>query len=311
MQRIEYIDIMRGIGILLVILQHCIGNIEEPLSRFILTVHMPLFFFISGFCMKSGGIKQIVRKTKTILIPQITLCVITLATTVLLDVVLSKSTSLAEIDIFNVFLQMWFLPVLFCMELIMILILCFCKKRYILLLITIGIVLIFNNTDYSTYNIVQQTLGALVFGLIGFLLRPSLDCYTQLNTLYKGLGWLLLMLVAFLSVYNEPIGIYINQYGNKLVFIIIALIAILAIADISLSICNSRFLQWLGKNSIFIYVIQFLIVRIMVAIFSRLIPETGYPYYFLPFFVSLFICVCLVPMLNRYTPLLFGKSIRQ
>lgn len=55
MQRISYIDTMRGIGITLVILQHCIGSVEEELSRFILTFHMPLFFFISGLCFKGGG----------------------------------------------------------------------------------------------------------------------------------------------------------------------------------------------------------------------------------------------------------------
>ena len=314
MQRIQYIDTMRGIGIILVILQHCIGSVSEPLSRFIQAFHMPLFFFISGLCMKRGkvgGPKLIIRKAKTILVPHITLCIITLVTIVLSDVVLNKRASFADIDPFGIFLTMWFLPTLFCMKIIMIPILQICKKRLTISIMTLGIIFIFCITDYSKYNIVQQTLCALVFGFIGFLLRPYFDRYVQSRSVVKGLGWLSLISVAFLSVYNEPIAIYMIQYGNKLFFIIIALIAILSIADISLSICNSRFLDWLGRTSIFIYVIQFLITRGMVSIFSRVLHDYGYPYYFLPFLASLCLCVCLVPLLEKYVPQLFGKSPKQ
>ncbi|MCI7040909.1 MAG: acyltransferase family protein [Lachnospiraceae bacterium] len=45
--RINWIDVVRGIGILLVILGHC----QNPLFYLIFyAFHMPLFFFISGYC---------------------------------------------------------------------------------------------------------------------------------------------------------------------------------------------------------------------------------------------------------------------
>jgi len=49
-KRIEYIDIARGIGILLVALAHADISLFSPyLHKFIYSFHMPLFFFLSGY----------------------------------------------------------------------------------------------------------------------------------------------------------------------------------------------------------------------------------------------------------------------
>ena len=59
-ERAYEIDVLKGFGILLVILGHCMPdfpiNILEDkfsaeLQRFIYTFHMPMFFFCSGFVM--------------------------------------------------------------------------------------------------------------------------------------------------------------------------------------------------------------------------------------------------------------------
>ena len=47
-ERVEYIDVARGIAMLLVILGHCNQTVDCTLNRFILSFHMPLFFFLSG-----------------------------------------------------------------------------------------------------------------------------------------------------------------------------------------------------------------------------------------------------------------------
>lgn len=46
-QRIEWIDALKGIGIILVLIGHC--GIEN-INQYIYLFHMPLFFMISGFC---------------------------------------------------------------------------------------------------------------------------------------------------------------------------------------------------------------------------------------------------------------------
>ena len=53
-KRYHYIDVAKGIGILLVVFQHCLGGGElgvflPSIQKAIASFHMPLFFFISGF----------------------------------------------------------------------------------------------------------------------------------------------------------------------------------------------------------------------------------------------------------------------
>ena len=53
-KRIEYIDIARGIGILLVVLAHNdFGYISQYGYQVIYSFHMPLFFFLSGYFVKT------------------------------------------------------------------------------------------------------------------------------------------------------------------------------------------------------------------------------------------------------------------
>lgn len=59
MQRNSQIDVARGIGILLVVFGHCFYSLSVPLNKFVLSFHMPLFFFLSGLTVrpeiKRGG----------------------------------------------------------------------------------------------------------------------------------------------------------------------------------------------------------------------------------------------------------------
>ena len=61
-QRLSYIDVIKGIGILLVMLQHCLGGgtlgSMPGLQKTIASFHMPLFFFISGFLYKKKTYKD-------------------------------------------------------------------------------------------------------------------------------------------------------------------------------------------------------------------------------------------------------------
>ena len=79
-KRSHWIDATRGLGIMLVILGHCIGTItNDACGRFINSFHMPFFFFVSGICAKkpAGCFRDYLeKKTRTLLIPQATLGVI-------------------------------------------------------------------------------------------------------------------------------------------------------------------------------------------------------------------------------------------
>ena len=103
-KRIEYIDRAKGIAILLVILGHCCGSVDEPINRYVLSFYMPLFFILSGLSARpivggidglmGGGVKKRIR---SLLIPQISLLVIQLIYKVVLQSL--KGQNVADLNL--------------------------------------------------------------------------------------------------------------------------------------------------------------------------------------------------------------------
>jgi len=121
-KRIEYIDIARGIGILLVVMGHNDVQLVSPyLHKLIYSFHMPLFFFMSGLFFKSNQpfLQLVQRRYSAVLKPYITavlmIFVISLSFS---NVSLALATSrLFKATYANAFyldwVQLWFLPHLF------------------------------------------------------------------------------------------------------------------------------------------------------------------------------------------------------
>lgn len=72
MERKQWLDVCKGIGIILVVLGHLICY-DRFISRWIFAFHMPLFFFCSGVVFKEQDNFLILlkRKVKVILLPYI------------------------------------------------------------------------------------------------------------------------------------------------------------------------------------------------------------------------------------------------
>ena len=75
--RIEWIDIAKGIGMIFVILGHT--AIPDNYLKFVLAFNMPLFFFLSGctFKLKDNFFEFLKKKIKTLLIPYFVFSIIT------------------------------------------------------------------------------------------------------------------------------------------------------------------------------------------------------------------------------------------
>lgn len=88
-KRYSYVDVIKGIGILLVVFQHCMGGRNLPdtlpwISLFIASFHMPLFFIISGYLYKRKDTNSYLSgKVKSLLIPYLIVMIINLGTTCL------------------------------------------------------------------------------------------------------------------------------------------------------------------------------------------------------------------------------------
>ena len=130
-ERIESLDIMKGIGIFLVCLGHCIPKTDYPLNRFLLAFHMPLFFFAAGFTAsrsaKAAPISFLQKKVSRLLPPHLTLLVLTYAVNVLISCILLHKKAITEVHFPGV-LESWFIPTLLFSNLLMYGILRFSSK---------------------------------------------------------------------------------------------------------------------------------------------------------------------------------------
>jgi fucose 4-O-acetylase-like acetyltransferase len=125
-KRIEYIDIAKGIGILLVVMGHNDFALVSPFFyKFIYAFHMPLFFFVSGMLFKSEMpfLTLLRRRFQTLLKPYIVI--------ILLIFFMTLSFTRVNFDVATVrvikamyanghyidWVQLWFLPHLFALNL--------------------------------------------------------------------------------------------------------------------------------------------------------------------------------------------------
>lgn len=86
-KRLVWLDIAKGIGILLVVLGHCL-HINEKYFQLIFVFHMPLFFALSGYVFKGSDSFWLFlkKKAKTLLLPFLGFFLLGLIVTLLVPV---------------------------------------------------------------------------------------------------------------------------------------------------------------------------------------------------------------------------------
>lgn len=121
-KRVEYIDIAKGLGILLVVMAHNDFGLVWPFGyKLIYAFHMPLFFFVSGMFFKADlpFLTILGRRAQTLLKPYLT--------TILLIYLMTLSFTKVNVEVatsrfFKAFyatafyidwVQLWFIPHLF------------------------------------------------------------------------------------------------------------------------------------------------------------------------------------------------------
>ncbi|RDU58576.1 acyltransferase family protein [Helicobacter sp. MIT 99-5507] len=120
MNRVDFVDNLKGFGVLCVIL----GHIANPFSNFIYLWHMPLFFFIGGFFINTNknNIDFIISNTKNLMGIYIIFGILGISIESLKDIALHREIEIKELLIGLFFymdyehlqnsyaLILWFLP---------------------------------------------------------------------------------------------------------------------------------------------------------------------------------------------------------
>ena len=128
--RVDWVDIAKGLGIILVVFGHVIrglvnGNVwmwtttSHFIDGWIYAFHMPLFFFLSGlFLVRSAEkpwLKFITEKIRTLAYPYFVWSVITILVKTPMSGITNHSDEIAELPliVYAPIEQYWFLYVLF------------------------------------------------------------------------------------------------------------------------------------------------------------------------------------------------------
>ncbi|WP_342042977.1 acyltransferase family protein [Bacillus sp. OTU2372] len=321
--RIEYLDIAKGIAILLVVLGHTCQI--STIGIWIYSFHLPLFFFISGciLSLKDSNIdmkKSIKNRLKSLLLPYLGFSLIIFCLWFINTYLTGKITSnivsneIIAIITFKGIDALWFLPCLFFVEILFVISMKYIKKKeVILLMLVILSTLPFVNLGISHNEFYIQFMRILigfVFLEVGYLSFKNIQS-NKFNIIFF-IG--LIIINVILGRYNKQVDLYSLNLNNYFLYYGSAFSGILAILLMCKEMVNVKTISFLGKNSLIIMAIHIQIIIIV----SKLISVTtkhdnvyiANNLYFslLVFFLTVLILVPLIKIINKYFYFLLGKK---
>jgi acyltransferase len=277
LSRISWVDVCRGIGILLVLYGHAIDR--EANRYLIYAFHMPLFFFLSGIVFKpvshKNFLKVIVKNMKQILIPYFLFAVLTFMLDFYLMHPYGDSTENIKKQIYGIFygngnegylafnVALWFLPCLFVAKVAFAGLTSFVKnKKHIL-----GILILLSLLGYAWSILLHTTrlpfgiesaMTATVFLGIGYLWNQSTkvkNFMTDRKMLVLCTSIAMTILFAYLNYhfYGHQIDMRLNRLNNYFFFYGGAFNGIIVCLITSMLINKNYILEYLGKHSLLLF----------------------------------------------------------
>lgn len=311
-KRDKRMDVMRGIAITLVVLEHALGNSLVSVQNIILSFHMPLFFMISGIFAKNlyqrEFIKDLKKKARSILIPQITLSVIAFFYNIVISYWILHAIKISEVNYISYLFGYWFLHVMFQVSILWEILNRIIKNKgavtYAVLAAT-TIYLFLTPTGIKGPLYIAVTPVALGFYTLGFLLKQK-GALKKKSVLVEVV---LFMSVCIIGILNGRVLMYENQYGNPVLFLMTSIAGFYLVNDISYYLKNQRLLSWIGKNSVIIYVLHFFIVQGIRGFMSRMVGGFSESQMFgiVIFLIAYTIVLSMTWFCDKHLGILFGR----
>lgn len=332
--RVEYIDVLRGFAIILMVLGHIGG--QPYIDKYIHMFHMPIWFFISGyfFSDKGGSLSTIVwKKVRTLLFPYLIWGIVQYPFWIALVKAENESTYVALRNLLWVNTNktmpiagaLWFLTCLFWGELAYLLLKRAVKNKYIFSVVII-IISVFGNlfTTIFTFRLPWATdtafvaIGIIYLGNVFRELSERRFVKYSLN-LPRNICIIMFLTNGILCFLNGYINMRTGMYGFIPLFWINMLSAIIIYWNFSKYVCAAknkylytirRVITRIGKNSIVYLCFNQLVIFLL---------NTGFRYLgfnninwflrniiMLPLTIVILYCIDCFAM-NKKTKLLFGR----
>lgn len=329
--RLDFIDVAKGLAILLVLLGHLLSN-DLLLKKAIYAFHMPIFFIMAGFFIPDKPFKVFVyRRTSTLIAPYLIFAMLfgMLALKNILPVLYATNQSLLFSKSNG---MLWFLPCLFFALVFGHLMKGIVKRNYLFAFITIVASLTIGyllNNHYHNCSVMLFQRWGLPFAIDIVLMGTAFVITGYLFTYNKGLDWLkncsrpqlvlasLLVFTSLFSIFYHTCKSYpqmaTGDVGNWYIYYIIAVAAslgLLAFSQLIASLRHNSWIIWLGRNSLTIFLVHRMLTGILI---KKIIHGSGImlvSMYFVSFIIlCLFSTLCTI-IINKYFPYLVGKQVQ-
>ncbi len=252
--RNKQIDVLRGIGAILVVIGHLVpyeGNIKILLYAF----HMPLFFFLSGFLFsnKKSFKDYIISNLKSLILPYFIFNIISFIFN--LDMIIKDNFTFLQI-LDNIFYyhnsivwnsSLWFFIVLFFTKIVFYIFAKICnnsvKKLSIITLVLLSIGILLNINEIFLPFGLSIIPFAFLFFFIGYFVK-KINILDKLKLNIKSLPITIILIISFIfsALYNKRVNMSTNIYNNYFLYFLNALIGIYICIILSKILQNSRIL---------------------------------------------------------------------
>lgn len=276
-KRIEYIDLAKGICIILVVLLHVVPEIGK--GSFLVNLRMPLYFCLSGLFFKTySGINEFtIKKIDKLIIPFMAWYLISYAIYYLRVFLLGYPEHIFRIT--DLFLEkefyngsLWFLLSLFWCNLFFYLVHKVSKNEWIqgsliLILASLGWILSYLEMDNFLY--LGTSLTCLPFFYLGRQMFTkniiSSDKNLRKDILLFGISFLILISVIWLPIEKPEMLFYLNllSAGNPITLYVSGITLITCLLIVCKYIKRIPGVSYLGRFSIIVLVTHGLLNNVM------------------------------------------------
>lgn len=316
-ERIHYIDVAKGLAILIVVLGHCAATAIGSHSRLFYTIysfHMPFWFFLSGMLYSTKTWQVFFSgKVKSLLLPYLFFFLINVISFQVLN-----QLGYPQFHNYVKFGGLWFLLALFYVVISYFVLDTYCfrklkgiNRKVVLTILAFCFLIVgVGGGKDLPISALSTAMVCFFFFHLGVLVREfkgNLNYQTKRDrTIVLGLSLILIFILAYTAPINPvPVDVNYGRYGNKVLFLVQALLGILGFLLLAAALKKNNIIEYLGRNSLLILVIHIPLWRLFDALFS-IVGLLGYVR-----LLCVFICVSILTLLvlipiNKFIPELKG-----
>lgn len=339
-RRIEWIDNLRGFGILMVMLGHALTG--GALKGLIYSFHLPVFFFASGYLFNplkyKSSLSFVKSRSRTLLVPYFvfSIVIILFRAFVILgkNLLVNSITSYNEVynSLIGVVVQMrntdysgfcWFLALLFISQILLYYLVKISKSNYkyiilsLILLFVIGWAYIYFIGISLPWHIDASFVSVFFVGL-GFIVRNKAEIFSKITSIKLLPVYILINLICTYANYRltgKIIDLYESSLGNPIFYILAGCSGTMACIIIVMRIPKNRLLEYMGKNSLTYYALHhkiffYVLNPVILYVLGKTIGDNIFMYSLRPVLLLILTIILISPicyLINKYLPFIAGR----